>query len=249
MLEFKSISCFFNNEKIVDTVSFSVGKGEIVILMGPNGSGKSTFAHAIMGNPLYRLGNDAVIAVDGHDITKKTTEEKAKEGLFLAFQNPIAVPGVSVTKLLREIQGAQASGTLLKDVRSYAQSFDFSDTLLSRGINDGFSGGEKKKIEMMQACFLAKKYALFDEIDTGLDADALRAIATSINALKKKNIGCVVITHYLRLVDYLEADKVLVMHKGQIVKRGTKALASLIEKEGYEKIVKVKGKNEKIPKK
>jgi len=240
MLEFKSISCYFSNEKIVDDISLSVQRGEIVILMGPNGSGKSTLAHAIMGNPLYRLGKGAVVMIDGQDITHKTTEEKARAGLFLAFQNPVAIPGVSVTKLLREIQGAHASGALLKEVRSYSQSFNFSDALLSRGIHDGFSGGEKKKIEMMQACFLAKKYALFDEIDTGLDADALRAVASSINVLKKKNIGCIVITHYQRLVDYLDVDTVLIMSNGRIVKRGTKELASKIEKEGYEKATKVK---------
>lgn len=240
MLELKSISAYYNHEKIVDDVSLFVEKGEIVVLMGPNGSGKSTLAHAVMGNPLYSLGKDSIIKLDGRNITKKNTEEKANVGLFLAFQNPIAIPGVSVTKLLREIQGAHASGALLKDVRSYAQQFAFSSALLSRGINDGFSGGEKKKLEMMQACFLAKKYALFDEIDTGLDADALRAVASSINVLKKKGIGCVVITHYQRLVDYLVVDRVLVMYKGRILKQGTKALAAQIEKKGYEAIVKLK---------
>jgi len=204
--------------------------------MGPNGSGKSTLANALMGHPHYAVKSGR-IELDGQDITQAEPEEKVKQGLFLAWQNPMAVAGVSLTKLVRELNLFKNDVvSVVKSLRQYAKKMNFSDSLLLRGLNDGFSGGERKKLEMLQAIFLAKKYVLFDEIDTGLDVDALKAIAKEINLLKRKNLGCLVITHYHRLIKLLDFDKVMVMRQGKIVKTGGRALAEKIENHGYTSI-------------
>lgn len=219
-----------HTDEIVHGISLQVSKGELVVIMGPNGSGKSSFAQAIMGNPSYKLDAESHILCDGKDITSYEPHEKARAGLFLGFQTPIAIPGVSVVKLLREVTNVS-----FEEIRRVAKELGCSDSLLVRGVNDGFSGGERKKIEMLQAHFLAKNYAFFDEIDTGVDIDALKIIANSLTSLVKRGVGCIVITHSLRLIDLLPVDRILVMREGIIKKEGKKDLARTIEHYGYEK--------------
>ena len=235
MLKLQNISVSFQEKLIVHNVDLVLERGTIVVLMGPNGSGKSTLANAIMGHPSYTLGTHSHIELDGEDIITLLPNERAQKGLFLGFQNPVAVPGVSLTKLLRETGEPKTLDTkhFMQDLRYLAKSFQFSEGLLIRGLNDGFSGGEKKKIEMVQARYLAKKYALFDEVDTGLDVDALKKVAIMMNELKKKNVGCLVITHYPRLIEYLYIDRIVIMSQGKIVDEGGRELVKKIEKKGY----------------
>ncbi len=234
MLELNSLRISYQNETIVKGVSLKVRRGETVILMGPNGSGKSTLASALAGNPQYEI-TAGTIEIDNEDVTGLAPNERAEKGLFLAFQNPVSVPGVSLTKLLREIspEAEKQPGEFIRKLRQFAKELNFAESLLIRGLNDGFSGGEKKKIEMVQAYFLAKKYVVFDEIDTGLDVDALKKIADLINELKADRKGVLIITHYHRLVEFLDVDKVLVMNGGKIVKEGGKSLVKEIENKGY----------------
>ncbi|MBI5448861.1 Fe-S cluster assembly ATPase SufC [Candidatus Gottesmanbacteria bacterium] len=247
---------------ILNGVDMHVRAGEIHAVMGPNGSGKSTLAYALMGHPSYRISSQkSLIKIGKKNIVSLSSEERAKEGLFLAFQSPIAIPGVHVMNLLRvayqEIheQGSslvtKSSGVhnpvfgklstngevdllaFRKTVKEYAQMLRIDDAFLSRGIHDGFSGGEKKKMEMLQALVLAPKYAIFDEIDTGLDVDALRVVASGIDRLVKNGTGVIIITHYQRILKYLRPDRVHILVNGKIVKTGKASLAKEIESHGY----------------
>ena len=237
MLKVTSLKVNLGEEEIIKEVSFSLSEGEIVVLMGPNGSGKSTIAKTLAGHYDYTVTGGNVI-LDGADITQSEAYERAQAGLFLAFQNPVSLPGVSVTKLLREIKPELATdgAKYLAGLRNFAKNLEFSEGLLLRGLNDGFSGGEKKKLEILQAELLDRKYLIFDEIDTGLDVDALKKIAESIAKMKKANKGILIITHYVRLLQYLKVDRVLVMKQGQIVLSGQADLVEKIEKEGYKSI-------------
>ncbi|PJE63778.1 hypothetical protein COU89_01505, partial [Candidatus Roizmanbacteria bacterium CG10_big_fil_rev_8_21_14_0_10_45_7] len=167
MLSLKNITIRLRNKPIVTNLSLQIKPGELVVLMGPNGSGKSTLAHTIMGNPLYELVQGSSIKIDGHEVSNAKPEERAQAGLFLGFQTPIAIPGVSLVRLLRELvpQATADTKAFMVRLRTYAKELAFSEGLLMRGLNDGFSGGEQKKIELVQALFLAKHYAIFDEID------------------------------------------------------------------------------------
>lgn len=236
MLTITNFTVCYQQQIIVKNIDLKLSPGEIVLLMGPNGSGKSTLTKALMGHPYYSV-ETGLINLDGKDITNSKPEERVKQGLFLAWQNPMTVPGVSLTKLSREL-GLFKNGVSqqLKSFRLMAEKLRFSDSLLLRGLNDGFSGGERKKIEMLQALIFGKKYYLFDEIDTGLDIDALKVIAQEINRLKKNQSGCLVVTHYPGLVKLLDLDRVLVMKEGKIIKTGQRSLAEKIENEGYERI-------------
>lgn len=235
MLKLLNFSVKFQGKTIVRSVNLELKRNEITVLMGPNGSGKSTLASAVMGHPFYTISKESLLELDGEDITAASPDVRANKGLYLAFQNPVAVPGVSLTKLIREAspEALSDTGHFMQDLRYFAKGLSFSEGLLIRGLNDGFSGGEKKKVEMVQARYFAKKYALFDEIDTGLDVDALKKIAKLINELKKKHVGCLIITHYQRLVEFLDADRIVVMSAGRIVDEGGKELIKTIEEKGY----------------
>lgn len=236
MLVIKDLLVYYQDQVIVKKISLRLRPGETVLLMGPNGSGKSTLVSSLMGHPNYEF-RSGYIKLDGEIINKLKPEEKVAKGLFLAWQNPIGIPGVSLTKLLRELGLFSGQNRIdLQLLRNYAQTFAFSESLLLRGLNDGFSGGERKKIEMLQAILLAKKYVLFDEIDTGLDLDALRQIAAAINKLKQQSVGCLVVTHYPGLFSLLDFDRVLVMKQGKLVKEGKSQLATQIAKNGYAKL-------------
>lgn len=237
MLKVTNLKVNLGAEEIIRGVNFSLSEGEIVVLMGPNGSGKSTIAKTLAGHYDYTV-TEGSVTLDGADITQSEPYERAQAGLFLAFQNPVSLPGVSVTKLLREIKPELAKdGTkYLANLRNFAKNLEFSEGLLLRGLNDGFSGGEKKKLEILQAELLDRKYLIFDEIDTGLDVDALKKIAEAIARMKTKGKGILIITHYVRLLQYLKVDRVLVMKQGKIVLSGQADLVEKIEKEGYKGI-------------
>ena len=254
------------DKEILSDLSLTIKSGEIHALMGPNGSGKSTLSNVIMGHPSYAVtGKKSRILLDKKNILELAPEERAKAGLFLAFQSPISVPGVSVLNLLRtafqEIYPDKKSKTdaeaknpvlnrrwsaggmtiteFMKRIKEDAKLLKIEDSFLSRGIHDGFSGGEKKKIEMLQALVLQPKFAMFDEIDTGLDVDALRLVAKGIEILATRGTGVLIVTHYQRILKYLNPDVVHILVKGNMVKTGTAGLAKEIEDEGYEKYLAV----------
>ena len=249
-------------KEILHGVSLTVRSGEVHAVMGPNGSGKSTLASVLLGHPAYQ--SKGKIVLDKTNVEVLPTEERAKAGLFLAFQSPVAIPGVTVMNLLRsayELQnqkkGApkvptvqnpvlarrfQVGGISIVEftdrVKRHAKTLNLSEDLLMRSIHEGFSGGEKKKIEMLQALILPAKFAIFDEIDTGLDVDALKAVSKGIETLRKQGVGVLIITHYQRILRYVKPDVVHILLEGKIVDRGEGKLARKIEQHGYSRYVK-----------
>jgi len=246
MLSIKNLHASVENKEILKGLSLSVKPGEIHAIMGPNGSGKSTLAYSLMGHPAYSVTSSKLrvtsLKLDGKDLLKLDTTKRAKLGLFLAFQSPIAVPGVSVGKFLRHVyktkiqkrtQDFQEAIAINKRIDKLAETLSIKPELLKRSLNEGFSGGERKKIETLQMLFLLPKYAILDEVDTGLDVDALRVVAKGIKQLVEKGSGVIIITHYNRLLKHVKPDKVHVMLNGKIVKSGEANLAKEIEKSGY----------------
>jgi Fe-S cluster assembly ATP-binding protein len=248
----KDLEAGYNSKRILNGIDLSLDKGKISVVMGPNGSGKSTLAQVLMGNQTYKILNPkSEIRIDNKNIINLSTDERARRGLFLAFQNPISIPGVSVASLLRTayreifVSAKEKNNTrhnpalnimeLNTRLVTISQKMGISQDLLRRGINDGFSGGEKKKIEMLQALILKPKFAVFDEIDTGLDVDALKLVATKINELKEQGTGVLIITHYQRILKYAPPDKVYILVSGKIVDCGDRGLAKEVEKNGYKK--------------
>ncbi len=238
-LRVSSLVVSVEGKKILQGISLSVRPGEVHAVMGPNGSGKSTLANALMGHPAYTIAKGSIITVNGKRLEAVLPEVRARAGLFLAFQSPIAIPGVTVVNLLRtatiEIHGKEnvSLPDFMKSLRAKAAELQIDETFLKRGIHEGFSGGEKKKIEMLQALMLAPKYAIFDEVDTGLDVDALKIVARGIGILAKSGTGVIVITHYQRILSHIKPDVVHVMVKGKIVATGGASLARQIEDKGY----------------
>jgi Fe-S cluster assembly ATP-binding protein len=231
--------------EIVKGVDLAVDTNEIHAVMGPNGSGKSTLAYALMGHPAYRITEGAV-RFDGEDITELEADERAQRGLFLAFQYPHAVPGVTVTSFLRSainsIRKARAGGdddpvpipAFRKELLEQMERLKVSRDLASRYLNDGFSGGEKKRVEILQMAMLKPRLAILDETDSGLDIDALRVVASGVKELVGPEMGALVITHYQRILDYVTPDHVHVFVDGRIVEEGGPELAHKLEAEGYE---------------
>ena len=218
-------------------VSFSVGKGEVVALMGPNGSGKSSLSNTIMGNPNYEV-TDGKIELLGENLLDLSVDERARKGVMMAFQNPVAVSGVTVRELLlssMRARGEKVSALELKNkIEKIADELRMERELLSRGVNEGFSGGEKKKLEVLQMKLLSPKLLILDEVDSGLDIDALKTIAFSVTEeVRKKGMSVLVITHYQRLLKYLVPDKVVVLKEGRVVDQGAGEIVERLEKEGY----------------
>ena len=237
-LEIQNLHVRTEEREILHGVDLTITKGETHALMGPNGSGKSTLANTLMGNPAYEI-TEGRILLEGEDITEADPDDRAKAGLFLAFQYPVSIPGVSVANFLRTAINAKreepikvkAFGELLKkNMEVLRVERDFT----SRYLNDGFSGGEKKRAEILQLAMLEPTYAVLDETDSGLDIDALRIVADGVNALRGPNMGALIITHYTRILGYVRPDFVHIMLNGRIVQEGGAELADTLEEKGYD---------------
>lgn len=240
MLEIKNLHVSTDNKEILKGLSLKINKGEVHAIMGPNGSGKSSLSLALMGHPRYQV-TKGTIKLDGKNITTLTPDKRAKLGLFLAMQYPVAVPGVSVLNLLRSanknLQAKKVSALEFQNkVKQEMKSLTMDEKFLARSINDGFSGGEKKKAEILQLSILKPKYAVLDETDSGLDVDALKIVSQGINSVAGKNLGVLLITHYQRILRYVKPDFVHILVDGQIIKSGGADLASEIEEKGYAEV-------------
>ena len=228
------------DQEIIRGLSLTVPKGEVHAIMGPNGSGKSTLAKVLAGHPDYKVISGEIL-MDGEDIMSLAPDERSRKGLFLAFQYPSEIPGVTIANFLRAaVQARLPEGEELEATEYYARLYEKMDLLemdrsfTSRSVNEGFSGGEKKRNEILQLAMLEPKFAVLDETDSGLDIDALKVVANGVNSLRGPNIGILVITHYQRLLDYIIPDHVHVMVQGRIVRSGGKELALELEEKGYE---------------
>jgi Fe-S cluster assembly ATP-binding protein len=240
-LEIKNLHVSAEDKEILKGLNLEVSRGEVHALMGPNGSGKSTLANSIMGHPSLEV-TDGTISFDGEDITESAPDERSRAGLFMAFQYPVAVPGVTVAKYLRMIVNAkrEAQGEPEIKLKDFARStqeamemMDIPRDFSSRYLNDGFSGGEKKRMEMLQMALLTPKIAVLDETDSGLDIDALRTVADGVNRFAGPDMGVLIITHYQRILHMVEPDRVHVMYEGRIVKEGGPELVGELEDKGY----------------
>ena len=242
MLEIKNLRAKVGDKEILRGIDLHVGAGEVHAIMGPNASGKSTLAHVLSGRENYQVTGGSV-TYQGKDLLAMAPEIRAREGIFLAFQYPIEIPGVSTTYFLKAALNAVRKHrgldeldameflALIKDKLSLVQ---MSQTLLNRPLNEGFSGGEKKRNEILQMAVLEPTLAILDETDSGLDIDALRVIAGGVNALRSPSRAMIVITHYQRLLDYIVPDFIHVLYNGRIVKSGAKELARELERKGYD---------------
>ena len=242
MLEIKNLHVSVNNNKILKGLNLSVNKGEIHTIMGPNGSGKSTLASVIAGREEYKVNKGSII-YSNKKLLELSADERAKQGIFLAFQYPVEIPGISTTNFIktavnkiRESKGKKSldAVSFLKVMKEKMKIVKVNQTLLSRSINEGFSGGEKKRNEIFQMAMLDPKLAILDETDSGLDIDALKIVAKGVNKLKSKDNATIIITHYQRLLNYIIPDYVHVLIDGKIVKSGDKNLAQELEKKGYD---------------
>ncbi len=239
-LEIKNLHVSIGGQEIIRGLSLTIPKGEVHAVMGPNGSGKSTLSKAIGGHPDYTITSGEVL-LDGASILGLGPDERARTGLFLAFQYPMEIPGVSNANFLRAaLQARLPDGEELEAVDFYEQLYAKMDALemprafTARSVNEGFSGGEKKRNEILQMAMLEPKYAILDETDSGLDIDALKIVSNGVNALRGPNLGVLLITHYQRLLDYIVPDYVHVMVAGRIVQSGGKELALELEERGYD---------------
>jgi Fe-S cluster assembly ATP-binding protein len=246
ILEIKNLSAGVEGKQILKGVTLSVSAGEVHAVMGPNGSGKSTLAAVLAGRDGYEVSGGEVV-YNGHDLLDLDPEERAREGLFLAFQYPVEIPGVNSTYFLKaalnEIRRAKGESELdamefLTLVKERMKLLELSDDLLKRSVNEGFSGGEKKRAEIFQMAVLEPKLAILDETDSGLDIDALKVVASGVNKLKRPDNAQLVITHYQRLLNYIIPDFVHVLVDGRIVRTGDKELALELEAKGYDWISK-----------
>jgi len=242
LLNIKDLHVSINGKEILKGLNLGVNNGEVHAIMGPNGTGKSTLAAAITGREGYDITSGEII-YKGKGITELSPDVRANEGIFLSFQYPVEIPGVSITNFMRtalnskrEFEGQPPipAGEFLKKMEEKKKLVDIQSKLTNRSVNEGFSGGEKKKNEIFQMAMLEPKLAILDETDSGLDIDALKVVANGVNALRSENNAFVVITHYQRLLDYIVPDFVHVMYDGRIVKSGGKGLALELEEKGYD---------------
>lgn len=242
MITIKNLHASINGKEILKGLNLTVNAGEVHAIMGPNGAGKSTLASVLAGREDYEV-TEGSVDFDGTDLLEMDTEDRAREGLFLAFQYPVEIPGVSNINFLRtaineirEYKGEEAMSAkeFMATVREKSALVELDPKLASRSVNEGFSGGEKKRNEIFQMAMLEPKLAILDETDSGLDIDALRIVANGVNTLKSDKNATIVITHYQRLLDYIVPDFVHVLYDGKIVKSGPKELALELEEKGYD---------------
>jgi Fe-S cluster assembly ATP-binding protein len=241
MLEIKNLHATAGDKPVLKGLTLTVSAGDVVAIMGPNGSGKSTLAHVLSGRDGFKVTEGSVL-FKGKDLLAMSPEERAREGVFLAFQYPVEIPGVGNTYFLknalnaiRKHRGQQDldAADFLKLIKEKAKRVQINESLLNRPVNEGFSGGEKKRNEILQMAVLEPLLAILDETDSGLDIDALRTVSDGVNSLRSKDRAMIVITHYQRLLSYIVPDKVHVLLGGKIVKSGGKELALELEKKGY----------------
>jgi Fe-S cluster assembly ATP-binding protein len=241
MLEIKNLTVLIEDKLILDNLSLSVSAGEVAAIMGPNGSGKSTLAYVMAGKPAYKVTSGEIF-LDGVNLLELEPSERALKGLFLAFQYPTEIPGVAGMTFLKAALNAQrrsrgksdlTTPDFMRRVRESAQALKIDQEMLRRPLNVGFSGGEKKRFEVLQMALLGPRLSVLDETDSGLDIDALRIVAEGVNALRDSKRAFVVITHYQRLLDYIKPDVVHIMAKGRIVATGGPELALELERNGY----------------
>ena len=242
MLQIKNLHASVEEKEILKGINLEVKAGEVHAIMGPNGAGKSTLSSVIAGNESFEVTEGEII-LDGEDLGDLAPEERAHKGVFMSFQYPVEIPGVSVTNFIKTAinENRKANGLeempaneMLKLIKEKSELLEIDRKFLSRSLNEGFSGGEKKRNEIFQMAMLNPKIAILDETDSGLDIDALRIVANGVNKLKSENNAVIVITHYQRLLDYIVPDFVHVLHDGKIVKTGGKELALELEEKGYD---------------
>ncbi len=242
MLKIENLHASIGDKEILKGINLTVGKGEVHAIMGPNGSGKSTLSSVLVGHPTYEV-TEGSVTFEGEDILELEPEERAHRGLFLSFQYPVEIPGVSMVNFMRAAlnERRKAAGLdplpaadFLKLMKQKRELVELDNKLASRSVNEGFSGGEKKRNEIFQMAMLEPKLAILDETDSGLDIDALRIVAKGVNELRSPENSTIVITHYQRLLDYIRPDFVHVLYKGRIVRSGGPELALELEKRGYD---------------
>ena len=242
LLEIKGLEASIEGKEILKGVNLSIPPGEIHAIMGPNGSGKSTLSYVLMGHPKYTItGGD--ILLDGKSVLAMKPDERARAGMFLCFQYPTSIPGVTMPNYLRNvlknIRGADVPiKEFRKEVQDSMRNLSMREDFLKRYVNDGFSGGEKKRNEILQMALMKPRVVILDEVDSGLDIDALRIIAENLQAMRSPDRSMLLITHYQRILNYLTLDKVHVFAEGRIITSGGRELAERLEKEGYEAVIK-----------
>ena len=242
LLVIEGLRASVDGKEILKGVDLQVALGQIHALMGPNGSGKSTLANVLMGHPKYKVTAGSV-TFKGQDVLALETDERARLGIFLAFQYPVAVSGVSVANFLRtSLKAVRGSDVPVRDfrknLRSHMELLKVDDSFVTRYLNDGFSGGEKKKNEILQMAILKPSLAILDETDSGLDIDALRTVSEGVNALLSPDMGVLIITHYQRILNYIKPDVVHILYDGRVIRTGGPELVHLLEAEGYDPIIK-----------
>jgi Fe-S cluster assembly ATP-binding protein len=242
MLEIKNLRAQVGQKEILQGINLKVQAGEVHAIMGPNASGKSTLAHVLSGRENYQV-TGGEITYEGKDLLTMSPEDRAREGIFLAFQYPVEIPGISTSYFLKAAVNAVRKHRGLDEldameflslIKEKGKLVEMDQSLINRPLNEGFSGGEKKRNEILQMAILDPKLAILDETDSGLDIDALRVVAGGVNALRRKDRAMIVITHYQRLLNYIVPDFIHVLHQGRIIKSGTKELAQELESKGYD---------------
>ncbi|GEM44922.1 Fe-S cluster assembly ATPase SufC [Deinococcus cellulosilyticus] len=246
-LEIRDLHVSVGDKKILNGVNLIVPKGELHAIMGPNGNGKSTLAKVLIGDPEYTVESGEIL-LDGENILEMEPDERARKGLFLAFQYPVEIPGVTIANFLRlAMQARKAEGEEVGFMEFYQklthalEVLEWPESVVERYLNEGFSGGEKKRNEILQMLMLEPEYIIMDETDSGLDVDALKIVAKGVNSMRGENLGGLIITHYQRLLDYIVPDKVHVIVNGRVVESGGPELAKKLDTEGYDWVKELAG--------